>query len=572
MSSRFLTAKLCLEELLKSRTPHQIETALTNLPKSHELYQTIFRRLKAKWELPGDRQWAKKILTMVCFSDIPFSPRDLLYIVGLDLDAPRVDHSDILDAPLITDYCDGLITIHVKSEKVALVHVQAKKFFEENQEEYFPDAHYEIAERYIAHVMAQSSVGYIHHHDLFNMSIFAVKNLGSEVRKHLAQTLPRRFSTLRRLTSQSITAMNVTTSADELKSPAMDEQNQRLITKLAAMICDPGCAAIICQVFIEMSPWHSLREDSSNIFNSPSPYWERLGWTRLHIVAAMGLAEVARHFVTNVAPLDTVDLFGKSAVAVAMDRQHPDVAEILVHAGAEVDIFSATGQTVLITAVGRGHLDFARKILTSSEATAPWSKIFTKPRKDSKDLRLLLAALDNDIAIVKKICERSKVADDPMAATALLLSADCGHRDIMKLLLAAAVPVGSHDAEGRTALHRAARRNDKAMAEMLLSHSADVDVTSVFGLTAWSEVVASPEHEDMVKLLVAHATDINVADQDGVSTLYIAAAGGHLGLVSKLLAVGADASIRTRFGWTPLVCCTQSLFSKPMEIRNTNDQ
>jgi ankyrin repeat protein len=98
------------------------------------------------------------------------------------------------------------------------------------------------------------------------------------------------------------------------------------------------------------------------------------------------------------------------------------------------------------------------------------------------------------------------------------------------------------------------------MVETLLDHSADVDAKSMFGQTAWTEIVAFPEHEDMVKLLVGRATNINVAHQDGVSSLYISAAGGHIALVSRLLSVGADPSIRTVYGWTPLVCRKEYTF------------
>jgi ankyrin repeat protein len=546
--------------LLKSSTPQEVEDALDDLPKSDELYQTIFRRLREKWELPGNRQWAKRILTLVCFSEIKFAPRHLLYMVGLDLNDPRVNHTNLLDPSLITSLCDGLVTIHVKTELVDLVHIQAKKFFIENQEDYFPDAHHDIAERYTAHVMAMSSIGFIENHDLGDMSKLAVKNLGPQVRQHLVQNLPGRFKNQRRMTSQSITATNAAALTSDPELRLSDERNEALFHKIAVMIDDPDCAAIICQVFCEISTWRPHQGTNPSEPNNALPTWKLLGWTRLHIAAAMGLVDVTRRFLDDTTLLNTVDFLGKTAVAVAVDRQHPDVAEVLVHAGAKVDIFSATGQTILLTAVGKGNVEFARRTLMSSESTTPWTRLLTGVRKEDKDLRLLLATLDGEATKVGRICAGSSVAMSSAAATALLLAADCGHLDILKILLAAAVPVDSRDGEGRTALHRAARRNDHAMVETLLDHSADVDAKSMFGQTAWTEIVAFPEHEDMVKLLVGRATNINVAHQDGVSSLYISAAGGHIALVSRLLSVGADPSIRTVYGWTPLVCRKEYTF------------
>lgn len=58
---------------------------------------------------------------------------------------------------------------------------------------------------------------------------------------------------------------------------------------------------------------------------------------------------------------------------------------------------------------------------------------------------------------------------------------------------------------------------------------------------------------EVVRSLLASATDINAVDQHGENALMMAAAMGHQEVVGAFLAAGAEASVSTPYGWTALM-------------------
>ncbi|KNC55142.1 uncharacterized protein AMSG_10748 [Thecamonas trahens ATCC 50062] len=58
-----------------------------------------------------------------------------------------------------------------------------------------------------------------------------------------------------------------------------------------------------------------------------------------------------------------------------------------------------------------------------------------------------------------------------------------GHHDTVRFLLAAGVSVDEADADGRTALHRAARSGDLALVQILVSANCDIDARDSSGST-----------------------------------------------------------------------------------------
>jgi len=102
-------------------------------------------------------------------------------------------------------------------------------------------------------------------------------------------------------------------------------------------------------------------------------------------------------------------------------------------------------------------------------------------------------------------------------------------------------------------LHLAAQRGHKDVVQLLLSHSAEVDLTDKNGWTAlqWA---ASRGHKDVVDVLLRHSADVNAKDFWGGTALHWAAWQGHKDVVELLLSHSADVDVdaKNKHGKTAL--------------------
>jgi ankyrin repeat protein len=89
------------------------------------------------------------------------------------------------------------------------------------------------------------------------------------------------------------------------------------------------------------------------------------------------------------------------------------------------------------------------------------------------------------------------------------------------------------------------------VAQLLLSHKADVNIRDLAGWTPLHEA-AGTHHKDIVELLLVYDTDINIATSHGWTPLHAAAGSGDKSIVDLLLANNANVNARSNTGVTPL--------------------
>ncbi|RAK90104.1 ankyrin [Aspergillus costaricaensis CBS 115574] len=112
--------------------------------------------------------------------------------------------------------------------------------------------------------------------------------------------------------------------------------------------------------------------------------------------------------------------------------------------------------------------------------------------------------------------------------------------------------VDSRDSKGQTCLGIAVLHNHPAMVSFLIARGANVNNRRRDGQTVWTQICISEEHETVSQLLINAGADVNTT-VNSVNGLYIAAAGGHIDDVQRLLRRGMNPSIQTPFLWAPLV-------------------
>lgn len=125
--------------------------------------------------------------------------------------------------------------------------------------------------------------------------------------------------------------------------------------------------------------------------------------------------------------------------------------------------------------------------------------------------------------------------------TALNVAADCGHDDIVRLLLQAGADADARNKYGEAPLHTATSRGSGRIVQWLLEYSTDINATSTSGTPLW--IATQKGHVEIVRCLLEHGADCNAAyrcNGDGMTLLQEAARRGHVEVIEQLVKHGAD--------------------------------
>ncbi|MBW8851276.1 MAG: ankyrin repeat domain-containing protein [Xanthomonadales bacterium] len=228
----------------------------------------------------------------------------------------------------------------------------------------------------------------------------------------------------------------------------------------------------------------------------------RLGWGALiDRLIAMGVA------------LDARDAHGMTALHLAAAlRREGTLKQLIVH-GASPNVRAADGQTPLGVALSSGRRDLA----------------------DWLDWR------------------HWPLPGRPLRATDLPAAAVLGDADAVRRLLDLGLPIDAVDAQGCTALLRAAGGGHRGVVELLLARGADPALAARTGATPLSAAVSMRQLDIVDRLLAAGATLEQRLPGD-VTVLMLAAALGLPDVCTRLLAAGANIAATDAQGLTPLHC------------------
>ena len=228
----------------------------------------------------------------------------------------------------------------------------------------------------------------------------------------------------------------------------------------------------------------------------------RLGWLRLQqALLERGVDREAR------------DSHGMTALHLATALGREASLKLLVMQGASPDARAADGQTPLGVALSIGRRDLADWL--------DW-RVWPLPRRTLR------------------------AADVPAAATR-------GDADAVRRLIDLGLPVDAVDAQGCTALLRAAGSGHAAVVDLCLARGADPQHAAASGATPLSAAVSMRQTPIVVALLDAGA-QIEHRLPGGVTVLMLAAALGLPDIAARLLAAGADVHAGDAQELAPLHC------------------
>ena len=252
------------------------------------------------------------------------------------------------------------------------------------------------------------------------------------------------------------------------------------------------------------------------------------------------------------AELDARDAQLNTPLHLAAQHLHLDVCRMLVQQGAHVFARNADHATpsrlvrslrdderqqamLRFLAEAEAHsLDTAQQLFDAAERGDTWQ----------------LQALLRGPGIQHLLDWMNPAVDD---ATALLVAAANGHREVCEMLLAAGADVNWRNGSGETALLLAACANFPSVCALLLRREVQVDAVTEDGDTALHCVAALSDAQlDVCRLLLEGGASGSTVDARRNLPLHLAAHNGNAALTALLLPVTPDINACNSIGDTAL--------------------
>ncbi|CAJ1958374.1 unnamed protein product [Cylindrotheca closterium] len=283
------------------------------------------------------------------------------------------------------------------------------------------------------------------------------------------------------------------------------------------------------------------------------------GVTALHVASQGGYIDMVNTLLEAGADVSHLDDSKRSALVMAVQGNHGEVASILVTAGSDPNTAYTDDDGVvhnlLFDAIVVEHEEFATLLIQHG------CNIY---HKDDKNVNTLLQASHRGLhRVVEALLEKHGKADTPFiddasddGITPLIAASSEGHGDCVQLLIAAGASLDMKDTDGTNSLMAAAARGHLDVVSKLLAAGAKINEQNVDGHTALmfayngkNQVETLWErYNQFVSESQADEENKDNVDDNGTGKTIREALDSHSSLVQLLLKNGADASLKDKEG------------------------
>ena len=270
------------------------------------------------------------------------------------------------------------------------------------------------------------------------------------------------------------------------------------------------------------------------------------GETPLWHACGSGCLGLVRKLVESGADVTAEGRAGGNVLAAASRRGHADVLAYLLGLGVlDVAAEDPGWPSLLFGACKRNHPEVAKLLIEAgADVGMVWEVEEMREDMDDEDGPLFTACQNGYVEIVQVLVdaavwsatEAGRWVEDSVWVNGLVEAAGSGHIDVVRVLLDVGVDLDEWSADGGTALYSASLGGHVDIVRLLLGEGgADVNKGSPGG---WTPLMMG--EEDVVRVLLEAGADVGVRNVMGQTALDLARSEGMYGVVEILEEWGGD--------------------------------
>lgn len=423
-----------------------------------------------------------RILQFLTFSQRPLRIDELVDVIAVDLEhEPSFDIRSRMPVPMeILRYCPSLVAFSEETHEIRLAHFSVKEFITSQEDK-------GVFTRSLEEIVAHESI--IEIIVAYLLSLQDTRRTRYDLKKtyHLASYCAKHW----------------------LDHATIVEENS------------PNARQRLLQLFSNYRSWSVC-----NMIYNPDGQREilvdELDWPDSHaqplyIASLSGLKYLVKDLLQQGADIDAVTGRCGTALRVACEMGHSDIARVLIENGADMDIVGGFDfGTALVTAIDYDLTDIACLLINLGADPGirggTWAGSYGEGWREIYPLH---AACSNGAEkVVKALIDKNVDIDlkDEYFGTPLVVASSSGNEKMVKLLLQQGANINARGYKDTSALHEAVSWHHKHIVQLLLEHGADINARDDDGKTPLWITVAIGDPDGLIPLLLDHGADIHLRD------------------------------------------------------------